>query len=29
MDYSWKSDLGDEKILERLLSLNLKRSKSK
>ena len=27
--YGWKSDLSDEEILEKLLSLNLERSKSK
>ena len=26
--YGWKSDLSDEEILEKLLSLNLQRSKS-
>ena len=27
--YGWKSDLSDEEILEKLLSLNLERGKSK
>jgi hypothetical protein len=27
--YGWESDLSDEEILEKLLELNLKRSKSK
>jgi len=27
--YSWKFDLSDEEILEKLLSLNLKRAKKK
>ena len=27
--YGWKSDLSDEEILEKLLALNLERSKSK
>jgi hypothetical protein len=26
--YDWKSDLGDEEILEKLLALNLERSQS-
>jgi hypothetical protein len=27
--YGWKSDLGDEEILEKLLALNLERAKTK